>query len=188
MVRLRPSRPGQRIIFQRKAAVLKFATGARDNHPAITADSVRAADAVASGRVLLSLFPVPLDDPFPDLERNGVFHILFILYNDGRREHDKFVIFLPDTFVLEDFAAVIGQDLLARLAERLDYPVSRCLAALYTLERIFFNARVLLVSFADHTAGNQNRSGYHSRNKTNLAAFVQFHLVLLLTSAHFFFG
>ena len=149
------------------------------------ADSVRAADTVTSGWVSLPFFPVSLDDPVPDLERYGVFHVLFVLDNNRRRKHDKLVVLLSDAFVLEDFAAVIRQNLLARLAECLDYPVPRGLAALDLLERIVFNAGVLLVRLADHTADDQNRCGQQSHNKTNLAAFVQFHFVLLLISVHF---
>jgi len=122
--------------------------------------------------MLLTLFPVPPDDTVPDLKRDGVFHILFVLYNDRRRKHDKFVVLFPYAFVLEDLAAVIGENLLARLAKRLNHPVPRGLAALYLLERLIFDAGILLVCLADHASDNQNRRGNQSRKKTNLAAFV----------------
>lgn len=107
----------------------------------------------------LLLFPVPLDDTVSDLKRYGVYHIFIVMDNDGRWKHDKFVVLCPNAFVLENFAAVIGENLLAWLAERLYHPVPRGLAALYLLECLIFNAGVLLVRLGDNTADKQNRHG-----------------------------
>ena len=71
----------------------------------------------ASAWMPLTFFPVPLDDTLSDLEGDGVFHVLFVVNNYGGRKHNKLVVLFPDAFVLEDFAAVIGQSLLARLAK-----------------------------------------------------------------------
>ena len=88
--------------------MLKLAPAARGIAGAIPADAPCAAGAAVSAWMLLTLFPVPLDNTVSDLKRDGVFHVFFVPDDDGGREHDKFVVLFPYTFVLEDFATVIG--------------------------------------------------------------------------------